>query len=170
MSLSETLSPTPERLRKGDRIDAPEYTQAVKRPAYRKLHKFEELHQAGRINDGCFTAGNKLITHYYGAQGCDVRLEDWSTGLGNVGDARAAHAADLAAARRYINNKVSWGALMAVVEESKTLEDIGRDVFQCKQRGQAFIAGLAILSMALEDLAVLWGFSQSYHDRNPPSR
>lgn len=169
MSLQETICPTRERLSKNDKILPPEFSQTVKRPAFRKLHKFEELHEAGRINEGCFVAGNKLVTHFYGAQGCDVRLENWSTGAGDPGHAVAAHNADLAEARKTINHPPTWTALMAMVEESNTLEEIGRDWLGCKQRGQAYIAGLALVSMGLERLAVLWGFSQSYHAR-PPSR
>lgn len=169
MSLMETISPTVERLRKS-RILAPEYSQSVKRPAHRCVHKLEELHEAGRINDACFQSGNKLLHHYYGSLGHDVRLEDWSSGQESREFSTLHHAEVLKEARLHVNSKRRWKALLAIVEESKSLEDIGKEWMPyLKGEVRCRMAGLSLIATGLEDLSELWGFSQSYHSR-PPSR
>jgi hypothetical protein len=181
MSLSETISPTQERFHKGDRIEAPEYSQSVKRPAFRVLHKFEELYEAGKINKGCKEAGMKLLRHHQGMLGHDVRLSVLD-GIGGDSDphghlqpASIHHGQKLAEARAHVlsrNTKTAyatWLALMRMVEGTGTLEEVGRN-WGHKNAPQARAVGLTIIAQTLEELAVLWGFSQAYHAKNPPSR
>jgi hypothetical protein len=179
MSLTETLSPTPERLRKGDHIEAPEYSPTTRREAYRAKHTFEALYDKGRINEGCKEAGMKLVRHHEGQFGADVRVSesDWRGDRSNddhYEHASIRHGGYVAEARNHLirraNGKRMWDGLLGVAAGSKNLDDIGTDWLGCKNRGQAYIAGLALISQALEELSVLWGFSQAYHHSNPPSR
>lgn len=183
MSLQESIAPTKERFNKGDHIEAPEYSPTKRRLAHRADHKFEYLFKAGRINEGCMQAGMKLVRHYEGSMGSDIRItaHDWlrvdcdndqeDDGL----TSRARHAKKLAQAETYMlsrpvcTSKRMWFGLMDLVKETRSLEDIGQEWMGCKSRSQAYIAGLALISMALEELSMKWGFSQAYH-QHPPSR
>ncbi len=177
----EHIAPTIERMRKGDRFERPEFSPTVKRPAYRAIHKLEELYHDGKINKGCWEAGAKLMRHNQGLHGHDVRLSVMD-GIGGDTDphglrqpATIHHGQKVAEARKHIlsrNTKTAfatWQALLGIIEETKTLEQVG-EMWGHKNASQARAAGLTVISLALEDLAVLWGFSQSYHDRQPPSR
>jgi hypothetical protein len=179
--IQEAISPTRERLLKGDRIEAPEYSPTVDRRAYRALHKIEELFRDGKINEGCRDAGMKLMRHNQGLHGHDIRLTVYDS-VGGDSDPHGLrqpgpiyHGQKVAEAREHIlsrNTKTAyatWMALLGLVEETKTLEDIGA-MWGHKNAAQARAAGLTVISFALEDISVLWGFSQSYHSRQPPQR
>lgn len=166
----EYIAPTIERMRKGDRIEVPVFDQTSRRAYHRSIHKFEDLYQNGKINEGCYQAGNKLMRHYYGALGINVSTGEGASGEDCMEYPQSYHAQVLAKARDHVRNHNRWSALLAMVEETRTLPEIGSDWLGGKDKARTYIAGLALVSMALEDLSVHWGFSQSYHDRNPPSR
>lgn len=180
MSLQETICPTRERLSKGDRIEAPEFTQTTKREAYRAQHKFEEWFHDGKINGGCLQAGMRLIRHIEGSLGHDVRLTIMD-GLGVDSDPHGFrqpptthHAQKLADARKYMlqhNTKTAWAtwqALTDMAEGKATPEAIGFR-FGESNAPQARAVGRRIVAGALEALSVHWGFSQAFH-QHPPSR
>lgn len=166
----EAIAPTPERLAKRDRIEMPIFDQSTKRAYHRSIHKFEDLYQNGKINEGCYQAGNKLMRHYFGALGINVSTGDGASGEDCMEYPQSYHAQMLAKARDHVGNCNVWTALTASIEETKTLEQIGTDWKGNKQRGQAYCLGLALVSIGLEKLSVMWGFSQSYHSRQPPNR
>jgi hypothetical protein len=180
MSLSETISPTQERFHKGDRIEAPEYSQSVKRPAFRVLHPFEKLFRDGKINEGCLAAGMKLVRHLQGMHGADVRISEMDGGYSGGGDdfeyPSIRHGSRVTEARAWIIERNTytgqrrWQGLLGVAEQMRTLEEVGREFRKYTCRKMAAAAGLEVVSQAMEDLAVLWGFSQAYHAKNPPSR
>lgn len=165
----ETIAPTPERMAKRDRIELPITDLQTRRAYHRSIHKFEDLYQNGKINEGCFQAGNKLMRHYFGALGINVATGEGPSGEDCLDYPQSYHAQMLAKAKAHVGNCNVWAGLTSSIEESRTLEEIGRDWMGSKQRGQAYIAGLALVSIGLEKLSVLWGFSQSFHSR-PPSR
>lgn len=168
MSITDTIGPTPERLAKipKARLQRPELTQTVKRVAYRKLDMFEGLHKSGRISDACLRAGEKLTLHYMGAQGVNV-----GTGGGSVDLDREFpqiyHGQMLARIRSTVANARQWDALCQMVEETADLATIGRHWLGCRQRGQAYIAGVALIAMALEKIAQEFGMTNHFH---PPNR
>ena len=168
----EAIAPTPERLAKHDRIEMPIFDQSTKRSYHRSIHKFEDLYQNGKINEGCFQAGNKLMRHYYGALGINVSTGEGSGGEDCMEYPQSYHAQMLQKGRVSVANVNCWSALMSMVDESRHLEEIGRDWRGSPKmnRAQAYCFGLALVSVGLEKLSVLWGFSQSFHSRQPPSR
>lgn len=168
--IMEHVAPTIERMRKGDRIEVPIFDQSTRRAYHRSIHKFEDLYQNGKINEGCFQAGNKLMRHYYGSLGINVSSGDGVSGEDCMEFPQSYHAQMLAKAKTHVGVSHVWNALIDCVEEKRTLQQIGTAWKGNKQSGQAYCLGLALVSIGLEQLSVLWGFSQSYHDRNPPSR
>lgn len=169
MSITDTIGPTPERLAKipKGRLERPELTQTVKRVAYRKLDMFEGLHKSGRISDACLRASQKLTLHYMGAQGVNV-------GKGNGGhidmdreDSRTYHSQMVARIRQTVDSPRQWGALCEMIEETADLEAIGRGWMKCRQRGQAYIAGVSLVAMGLETIAEAYGMTDHFH---PPNR
>lgn len=153
----DALAPTPEFLRKhaGAQIEAPQRDRQTNRVAYRRLTPFESLHKAGRLTDDEFLAGQKLTRHWLGSTGVDVRQ-----GFGAAPDdpdtldfPTTYHGQKLAEMRRAVGNPRQWGALMALAEEHLALEEIGRAWLKCQQRGQAFIAGLALVKLGLDRIA-----------------
>ena len=169
MTLTETITPTRERLAKG-KIEHPMFDQSTRRPYHRAVHKFEDLYQNGKINEGCFEAGSKLMRHHYGALGINVSSGDGANGQDCMEYPQSYHAQMLAKAQKHVDHADCWAALSAMIEETRTLPEIGEAWLGCRDKARAYIAGLALVSMGLQRLSTLWGFSQSYHDRNPPSR
>lgn len=165
MSLTETLAPTPERLKKGH-IEVPEVNQTVQRRAYRALTPIETLYKAGKISDACNRAGTKLTTHYLGSLGVDVSNGDGGEPLEFP---RSYHSAKLAEAERQINNRQVWGAMVRLVEEAITVEEIGRLLFSYNKRESAYGAGLATVSQALHRLATFWGMTADEYHQSYPS-
>jgi hypothetical protein len=182
MSLSETISPTQERLSKGDSFERPEISRTATRPAYRVRHPFEQMFRDGSINEGCLAAGLKLQRHAQGMHGANVSVSDTTRVAIDDPDghgpefASLRHGERIREARSWILERntdsciARWLAVLAVAEQVKTLEQIGREFRKYECRKMARAVGTEVISQALEDLAVLWKFSQAYHAKNPPSR
>jgi len=163
----DTGRPTASQL-KASVWETPHRDQKTNRVAYRKLHPFEALHQQGKISEGCWLAADKLLKHFIGSTG--VNVGD-GTGI-NPSDAveypHIYHGQKLAEMRKIVGNPRTWDALISVAEETSTLEQIGRSWLGCKQRGQAHIAGLALVRGGLETLMHHYGLDTSYHARASP--
>ena len=166
MSLIDTLAPTPERLARGE-ILAPEVNQQTQRRAYKALTPIEGLHRAGKISDACKDAGNKLTKHFLGSMGVDVSSGDGC--IEPLEFPRSYHAAKLAEAQREINNRMVWWALMELVEERSTIEDVGRRIYGYNKRESAYGAGLATVSQGLHRLANMWGMTADEYHQSYPS-
>lgn len=168
MSLQDTVAPTPERLAKipKQRLLKPETTQTVKRIAYRKLDMFEGLHKSGRISDACMSAAKKLTVHYMGAQGVNVGSGDGGCPDLDREDSRTYHSQKLAQLRQIVDSARQWDALCEMVQETADLERIGRAWLKCRQRGQAYIAGLSLVAMGLETIAQAFGMTDHFHPPN----
>ena len=106
-----------------------------------------------------------MTTHHLGSLGVDVSAGN-DTGE-PLEYPRAYHGQKLAQARRAIANPRQWDALISLAEERDPIEDIGRRWLGCRQRGQAYIAGLALVSLGLHRLAILWGIAKDYHQTDP---
>jgi len=169
MSLADTIGPTPEQLAKvhRSRWERPEISQTVKRVAFSRLDMFEGLHKVGRISDACLSASKKLTLHYMGAQGVNVGSGDGGSGDLDREFPRTYHAQKLAQIRSLVDNARQWDVLCQAVEETANLESIGREWLGCRQRGQAYIAGLSLLRMGLETIAEAFGMTNHFH---PPNR
>jgi len=153
MSLTETLSPTPERLNKS-RFETPSTDQKVKRDAYRAMSIFQSLYASGKLSSEELYASEHLERHYWGAMGAKVG----DKGSGEVSDnhqpAITVHNAALDAMSKLIDCPMTWRALVDTVEERATPQDIGRRLLpECGNRPQSFIAGLAIIKLGLRKIA-----------------
>jgi hypothetical protein len=155
----DNMSPTIERLRHADSYDTPERSQTVNRVAYRVKTPFEALEARGAIGFEHLQAARKLERHYVGAQGVHVGNGD------GIADPdcefpQIYHGQQVAAAWRQITADEKRG-LEALIEETATLEQIGRRWMGCKDKGRAIIAGQALITTGLERLAVHWRFKRS---------
>lgn len=151
------ISPTQERLR-GVSYDKPEISQTVKRPAYRVHSPFEAMYRRGMITTPQFRAGSKLSKHYHGAMGVHVGDGDGHADP-DTEFAQVYHGQQCEiAAKQLLADQ--YKAVVHLIEESADLEQIGRDWLHCKQRGQAHIAGRALVITALEVLAIHWRFKE----------
>jgi hypothetical protein len=168
MTLTDAIAPTPERLAKidKDRLEKPEISPHVKRVAYRSRSPFEVLHADGRISDGCKLAADKLTKHYLGSLGVDVRSGD-GTYDECLEDPRTYHSQMVAQMRDVVGHAAQWNALLALVDETMTLDEIGRHWMGCRTPVQGRIAGLALIRLGLERIEAHYGLSSNFH---PPDR
>jgi hypothetical protein len=149
-------APTIERLRHAYGYDAPEMSQTTRRVAYKAHTPFEAMRRRKSIDAEHFEAAKKLTKHYEGALG--VRVGD-----GDGGHDLDAEFPEIYHGQMLVN---AWRqvtpdekkALKALIEETSTVEDIGRDWLGCRQRGQAHIAGVALVRTGLDRLAIYWAF------------
>jgi hypothetical protein len=153
---SDTIAPTKESLRHAYAYEVPERSQKTERVAYRKLTAFEALERAGRIDREHMHAARKLTMHYMGALG--VRVGNGDGGHDLDGEyPEIYHGQMVRLAWRQVT-RAERLALEALVQETSTLEELGRQWLGCRQRGQAHIAGMALVRGGLERLAVHWSF------------
>lgn len=156
--MTDTIAPTPEWLaRNRGNVEAPQRDQKVQRHAYRKLSPFETLARAQDIDDAQFLAAQKLTRHWLGSQGVDVRSENWNGTPGDYEYSRTYHSQQFAEARKAILICAQWDALMTMLDESGTPEDIGRTWRGAKKREIARAHGVALIALGLETLARMWG-------------
>lgn len=165
----DTITPTPELLRKGGHWERPSTDQKTNRVAYRKLSVFESLHQQGKISDGAKLASDKLTRHLIGATGANVGSGDGGTDTSDMVEVPSIwHGQKVAEMRRVVANADQWSALVDIALEVRDIEAVGRGWMGCKQRGQAYIAGLSLIRLGLERLAQHYGMDVSYHARASP--
>jgi hypothetical protein len=154
--MTEALAPTPEQLAKFT-YEAPRRDQTVNRTAYRRRSPLDNLWDRGEITHPMHLAAQKLDYHHKGAQGVRVQYGE-DTGLNTDTEyPRTYHAQKLALAEEYVLPS-EWWALTNMIEETKTLEEIGRGIRSVSRREIARQAGLGAVSSGLERLALLWGF------------
>lgn len=165
----DTITPTAELLAKGGTWERPHTDQRTNRVAYRKLSTFEALHQAGKLSDGAKLASDKLTRHLIGATGANVSSGNGGTDISDLVEVPSIwHGQKVAEMKRVVANADQWAALVDTALEVRDVEAIGRGWMGCKQRGQAYIAGLSLIRLGLERLAQHYGMDTSYHARASP--
>jgi hypothetical protein len=164
----DTITPTPEFLSKGGHWEKPTTDQRTNRAAYRKLSVFESLHQAGKISDGAKLASDKLVKHIIGATGVNVGSGGGLNPSDMVEFPAIYHGQKVAEMKAVVDSPVQWAALVAIVEETKTLEQLGAAWLNTGSRPQSYIAGLALIRMGLDTIATHYGMDTGYHARASP--
>jgi len=152
-----TVEPTREWLDKHvGKLDRPHVDQHVRRVAYRKLSPFETLHRNDDIDQEQWQAAQRLTRHWLGSQGVDVR--DFNGGAsGDYEFARTVHAREFHEARFVVQVSSQWDALMTMLDETGTPEDLGRTWRGAKTRALARAHGVHLIALGLEVLARHWG-------------
>lgn len=154
--MTEALAPPREQLAKFT-YEAPKRDQTVNRVAYRRRSPLDTLWDRGEISHPMHLAAQKLDYHHKGAQGVRVQYGEDCALNTDTEYPRTYHAQKLAIAEQNIL-PVEWVALTCMIEETRTLEEIGRGIRSVSRREIARQAGLSAVSTGLERLALLWGF------------
>ena len=158
---TDTLSPTMERLAKVTTAHRrPSQDQTTKQDAHYIVPVFVALKDRGHISDESYHAAERLARHVDGAWRLSGVTSAYGERTGGMKDPdldrRVMHGQCLKNARTAIDDARSWDALISLIEETSTLETIGRQWLGCKQRGQAYIAGVALVNVGLSRLARYW--------------
>lgn len=174
--MSETISPTHEFQRQyGDRYEAPEHSQTVKREYGRLRPWYETLALKKAIRDEHAMAARDLDMYWHavndatgvcGAYG-DQR---WNgTPVGQLDSYRLLGPEWRETCRQRLKDAKSivdgktWDILCAAIERNESLESLGRSLGR-KSKTQAIeIAGRVIRS-GLHQLATHWGYFRPYKD------
>lgn len=172
--MSETISPTDEFVRRyGDRYEAPEQSQTVKREYGRLRPWYETLALKGAIRDEHAMAARDLDMYWHavndatgvcGAYG-DQR---WNgTPVGQLSsyrllgpEWRETCRARLAEAKGYLDDR-SWIFLSACIEHNESAEAVGR---RFGYRSKAQVVAARVIRNALHNLATRWGYFRAYGD------
>jgi hypothetical protein len=161
----EALAPTPERLRRSE-WDQPEIDAKTQRRAYKQRDPFLEMLRMQEIDGAQLQAAEKFERHYHGADGHDVRVQDYaSEASDNAEIGRTFHAAALADAKKTLSKR-EWHALETLVRDGATLVSVGMQLSIYSNPKQAKAFGLAVTQGALQRLVDLWIIER----RRPPSR
>lgn len=162
----ESIAPTPEWIaRHGDRIERPHVDQTVKRHAYRKVSPFEALYRHEDIDHEQWQAAQRLTKHWLGSQGVDVRDSEGGAN-GDYEFARTVHSREFAEACRVVGTPQQWDALMTMLDETGTPEDLGRTWRRVRCRKQARAYGVSLIVLGLEQLARHWGIRDTSNIRD----
>ena len=152
--MTECLAPTPERLRRSE-WDTPETDAKTQRRAYRARDPFLEMLRQQEIDGSQFQAAEKFERHYHGAEGHDVRVQDYNE-AGDVREfGRTVHATALADARKALSAK-EFRALEVLVRQSSSLYQVGFGLSGYTNKKQAKAYALAVVQGALQRLVDLW--------------
>ncbi|MEQ1718671.1 MAG: hypothetical protein ABL907_22240 [Hyphomicrobium sp.] len=161
MSLTETIAPTAERMRKGDVLQ-PSVSQTENRRGYTKEDEFDRMKRAGRLDPAQYNAAADLRRHYLGAQG--VNVSNGEGGPAGREFPRTVHAQAMWASELAVTPR-EWAALMILLQETGNIESVGGALCQIKNPPQARIAGAELVRTALDRLAILYGYIQP---KKPP--
>ena len=153
----DTATPTAEWLSRYD-YEPPTLDQKVACPAFRRISQIEKMRKRKDISYEQFRAAEKLNTHRLGAMGVKVGQGE-DTGLNADTEYPITyHNQKIDIARDAIGNARMWHDLMCVVEESRTLVQIGtspRRMSHAVARAYA----LGRIATALDTLVDLWGLT-----------
>lgn len=172
--MQDTIAPTPERLRHANAYLPPEQSQRAARAYVKLLDPFEQLFARERLSTEQFAAAKKLQRHFWGQMGVDVRANDEPSGhCADVCEYPTTyHAQKFADAERAIitasvRGPLMWRGLSILLAETGTVETVGRDVLNLRDRETASARGYGLISQALDLLVRHWGLSCQHR---PPSR
>lgn len=157
--MSETIAPTPERLRKG-KFDTPTVDQKTERRAYRARDIWNEMLRRGEIGPPEHQAAERFEHHYLGMLGHDVRVTD-AVSL-NVDEAQRTgwdkHIHALDAARSELIPKEFLAMELLTIGEHD-LVTVGKELSGYRKAETARAYAIRLVQGALERLAYLWDFS-----------
>jgi hypothetical protein len=155
MSLTETISPTIERLRKAQ-YEAPTVERNVVRRAYRVLTVPEQLAKRGQITREQLHACSKLERHFLGSLGVDVGDDDSRHGLDEVDYAQSYHGQKVADARKLLTPN-EYKAQMLMIQTEMKVEDIGHHIagWSCRKMNKGY--GLSLIHSSADRLIKFWG-------------
>lgn len=152
------LAPTPEQLAKFT-YEAPKRDQTVNRVAYRRRSPLDNLWDRGEITHPMHLAAHKLDYHHKGSMGVRVQYGEDSRLNTDTEYPRTYHAQKLAEAEGE-TLPAEWTALMGMINETETLQQIGQRFRRVSVEKLARAQGLTLVSCGLERLALLWGFQE----------
>lgn len=163
--MSDDLGPTPEWMRKhAAQFDAPDQSRETARKVYRAIGRFGMLYKRGDIEQDQYEAACKLEKHYFGSLGHDVRHGSDGGGVSDVEFPRSYHSQMVAKCQAQVTGK-EWIALVAVIEDRMTLEDIGQTLTTARKREITRARGLQLVAGGLERLSEHFGFAQRARER-----
>ena len=156
--IEDILTPTPEWLSKHT-YEPPKIDQETNRRAGRHINSFEALFRRGDLDQCQFKAAEAFERHYHGAQGARVSMgDDTSDPDMHGGLARAHHARKIAEAEKTLSRK-EYLALIMIMLEGRTLDQIGAMVYIGVKREILRARGLGVLCAGLDRLAEIWGLA-----------
>lgn len=161
--MSETLSPTRERLRKSA-FDAPKTDRTTDRKAYRVLSIVGELLSRGDIEPEHLQAAEKFKRHRLGAAGVDVRHDFGGSGEEFPEYPRSYHAQKIAEVEAALTPR-EFQILERITADEATPVSIGFGLSGYARADAARPFGVAAINFTLDHLAWFWGLKR----REPPS-
>lgn len=161
----DALAPPREQLRKFE-FDAATLDQRRNQQAYRRISQTEHLRRRDDITEEQFRAAEKLNMHNLGAQGVRIQHDEECTLNPDTEYPITYHNQKLEQARQAVGNTRIWQDMIALVEESKTLVEIG------KGRGRtshpvARAYALGRITSGLDTLVDHWGLSTARSQKVP---
>jgi len=154
----EALSPTKERLAKGDAFQAPAKDQRTDRPAYRALSTAAVLLQRKDIEPEHYEAATKFYKHLLGSLGADVRMGDGSP-KDSIEFTRSYHAQCLAKVREELTPR-EYMVVERLCQDEATPVSIGFGLSGYTLSKMQRSYGVSAIYSALDRLAYFWGFKQ----------
>lgn len=152
----DTIAPTREQQRKF-RYAKPKLDQKTNKVAWSKLNGFDDM---TCLEPEHRQAAARLIVHYYGAQGADVRLdEEIRAPRSGTPDefSQVKHQNAIREAKKAVGSPRVWCALIAQIHEELTPQGIGHNWAKIKGRQQAKGYGDALIIAGLDTLCIHWG-------------
>ena len=169
MSISETIAPTAERLRKSKSFDGPAVDQQVQRNTYRLHSLVEAIYRQHKLSKDCFDAYRRFEADYYSSQYNPSRVCRWgasvgSTPLNQLTDT-AMDAAEIPIERRlFAEQRLNRAmdaiggrplqALVMAIQDDSDLATIGREMTIYTGKMQAQAAALTLIHVALDKLCL----------------
>ncbi|OQW71704.1 MAG: hypothetical protein BVN33_14830 [Proteobacteria bacterium ST_bin13] len=162
--MTEALSPTVERLRKGDAFQGPAKDQKTDRVAWRALSALTVLLHRQEIEREHFEAAQKFQKHMLGSLGFDVRLStDSRSGDEPLEFPRSYHAQMVAKVRDHLTPR-EFTIIERITADESTPVSIGFGLSGHGTHQQAKPYGVSAINSALDRLAYFFGFKR----REPP--
>lgn len=164
--MTDTIAPTPERLRKSS-FDKPIVDQNTERRAYKARDIWDEMLRREEIEMPEYRAAERYEHHYLGMMRHDVRVTD-TTGSRVDDDRRSGwdkhiHALDEA---RSALMPSEFRALELITMGHHDLKLIGVELSRYRNADTARAYALRVVQGGLERLSRLWG----YRETRPPLR
>lgn len=165
MSLQDTITPTPERLRR-DQFERPQRDQKIDRPAFRALSVPEQMGLAPELCDAYLDfvrAVEEASAIRPGVGDYGERVNGGSdphAGMAALADRRIKAGWEVARAVTNITDKKTAQVLVCLLAGDKP-DKIGREVLHKRNRPQAVAAAHERIEMACTSLAIAYGYVRS---------
>lgn len=158
------LSPTPERLRKGDQFQPPAKDQKTDRVAWSALSKIGRLLKDGEIEPEHYQAAEKFRKHLEGSLGIDVRVSSERSSEEPLEFPRSYHAQMLAKVKAHLLPE-EFMVVERIVSDDATPVTIGFGLSGYTLHKMQRPYGLCAIRFSLNRLAYFYGFKR----QEPPS-